>query len=69
MNGNADVYIHKTAIKKWDICAGNAMLNTVGGKMTTLNGQNLFYGIEQDIINTDGLLAVLKENDIYIKKL
>ncbi|NP_001084511.1 inositol monophosphatase 3 [Xenopus laevis] len=51
----ADVYIHVTYIKKWDICAGNAILNALGGHMTTLKGEEISYtGSEQ---NEGGLLA------------
>lgn len=32
----ADVYIHITFIKKWDICAGAALLNALGNVTTTV---------------------------------
>ncbi|ELW71960.1 Inositol monophosphatase 3 [Tupaia chinensis] len=56
----ADLYIHVTYIKKWDICAGNAILKALGGHMTTLNGEEISYtgsdGIE------GGLLASIRMN-------
>lgn len=60
MTGNekqetADVYIHVTYIKKWDICAGNAILRSLGGQMTTLKGEDINYtGLDG---NEEGLLA------------
>ncbi|XP_066509003.1 inositol monophosphatase 3-like [Hoplias malabaricus] len=51
----ADMYIHVTFIKKWDICAGNAILKAVGGHLTTLKGDEIDYtGSEK---NTGGVLA------------
>ncbi|KAG8570802.1 hypothetical protein GDO81_011424 [Engystomops pustulosus] len=51
----ADVYVHVTYIKKWDICAGNAILRALGGQMTTLQGEDIIYtGSEA---NEGGLLA------------
>uniref|UniRef100_A0A3Q4C0A9 inositol-phosphate phosphatase n=1 Tax=Mola mola TaxID=94237 RepID=A0A3Q4C0A9_MOLML len=51
----ADVYIHITFIKKWDICAGAALLNALGGQMTTLKGEDIdFSGTP---VNKDGLVA------------
>jgi len=32
----ADVYIHVTFIKKWDICAGAALLNALGSYLNIL---------------------------------
>uniref|UniRef100_A0A5F9C5H8 Golgi-resident adenosine 3',5'-bisphosphate 3'-phosphatase n=1 Tax=Oryctolagus cuniculus TaxID=9986 RepID=A0A5F9C5H8_RABIT len=64
----ADLYIHVTYIKKWDICAGNAILKALGGHMTTLNGEEISYtgsdGIE------GGLLASIRMNhQALIRKL
>ena len=54
----ADIYVHITFIKKWDICAGNAILKALGGHMTTLKGQDIDYsGSER---NDGGLLASVK---------
>ncbi len=35
-SGREDAYVHVTLIKKWDLCAGNAILNSMGGAMTDL---------------------------------
>lgn len=69
IQGNASAYIHITLIKKWDICAGNAILNAIGGRMTTLAGDELQYGSVWDVKNEDGLLASVYKHDIYLTKL
>ncbi|XP_022617516.1 inositol monophosphatase 3 [Seriola dumerili] len=51
----ADVYVHTTFIKKWDICAGAALLNALGGHMTTLKGQDIDYSGPP--LNKGGLVA------------
>lgn len=51
----ADVYIHVTFIKKWDICAGAALLNALGGQMTTLKGEDIDYSGTP--LNKGGLVA------------
>lgn len=60
--GNANLYLHVTAIKKWDICAGNAILNALHGKMTTLKGKEVDYGFSGSAVNEDGLLAAAPEH-------
>ncbi len=59
--GTADLYLHTTAIKKWDICAGNALLNAMGGRMTTRKGEEIDYKLEGNPKNEDGLVAVRTE--------
>ncbi|NWR72053.1 IMPA3 monophosphatase, partial [Centropus unirufus] len=56
----ADVYIHVTYIKKWDICAGNAVLRAVGGYMTTLSGEEISYTGSDG--NEGGLIASINMN-------
>lgn len=51
----ADVYVHITHIKKWDICAGQALINAMGGHLTTLKGDNIDYS--DTPLNTGGLVA------------
>uniref|UniRef100_A0A8D2JKF5 inositol-phosphate phosphatase n=2 Tax=Varanus komodoensis TaxID=61221 RepID=A0A8D2JKF5_VARKO len=56
----ADVYIHVTYIKKWDICAGNAVLDALGGRMTTLAGEEINYTGSDG--NEGGLIASININ-------
>ncbi|XP_053321948.1 Golgi-resident adenosine 3',5'-bisphosphate 3'-phosphatase [Spea bombifrons] len=65
---HADVYIHVTFIKKWDICAGNAILRALGGRMTTLKGEDIVYTGSDG--NEGGLLASIgMDHDALVKKL
>jgi len=66
INGSIDAYVHTTKIKKWDVCAGNAILNAVGGQMTTLTGQSLDYSDTENPQNTDGLLATLRKHREFL---
>ena len=59
VTNKADLYLHTTAIKKWDICAGDAVLNAVGGRMTTLKGEMIDYGFGGNARNEDGILAAV----------
>lgn len=70
MENRADVYLHTTAIKKWDICAGNAILNARGGKMTTRRGAEIDYSFTGSEMNQDGLIVALDSNfNSYLRKL
>lgn len=57
MEGFADAYVHNTLIKKWDLCAPNALIESVDGRMTTLMGNSIPYSFEDDVRNEFGVLA------------
>lgn len=65
----ADAYVHVTLIKKWDICAGDALLRTLGGKMTTLDNVEIEYGNAEKPANEGGLLAAVHNHAEYQDKL
>lgn len=68
-NNEADAYVHNTLIKKWDICAGDALLRSFGGKMTTLEGKEISYGDRLLVKNSGGLLATLSNHEQFLSKL
>ncbi|XP_059469491.1 putative inositol monophosphatase 3 [Neocloeon triangulifer] len=69
VKGNADIYLHSTIIKKWDVCAGNAILHSLSGSMTDLKGNKLDYSSEEQAVNKDGILAVLTDADLFLEKI
>ena len=62
LKGNSDIYIHNSLIKKWDICAPNAILNAISRKtnanFTTLKGESIKFK-DDNVKNLDGLLATI----------
>ncbi|KAH6922430.1 hypothetical protein HPB50_013603 [Hyalomma asiaticum] len=62
VEGHADAYLHSSAIKKWDVCAGNALLASLGGHMTALDGTQLSYSLEATPVHLGGLLAALSNH-------
>ena len=69
VKGFQDAYVHTTLIKKWDICAGAAILNALGGKMTTLQGETIDFGRADQEKNEGGLLATMHHHDYFLDKL
>lgn len=69
--GNVTAYYHTTSIKKWDICAGNAILNALDGKMTTSFNDEIDYSNTGTgkVVNDKGLLGTIHNHDWYIAKL
>lgn len=65
----ATAYLHVTDIKKWDVCAGNAVMNSIGGKMTTLKGEELVYSKDANFVNKDGLLATRDKHEWFLENL
>jgi 3'(2'), 5'-bisphosphate nucleotidase len=42
--GQADYYLRRGPTMEWDTCAGQAIVEAAGGRVTTLNGAPLRYG-------------------------
>lgn len=66
---NATAYIHTAHIKKWDLCAGNAILNSLNGKMTDLQNEEIKYLSDGNVKHTKGLVATLTNHKFYIDKI
>jgi inositol monophosphatase 3 len=58
-----------THIKKWDVCAGHAILKALGGRVTTMKNEPIKYGsgANDQVLIKDGLLASLHNGDFYSK--
>ncbi|XP_072947448.1 putative inositol monophosphatase 3 [Epargyreus clarus] len=69
INGTYDIYLHASAIKKWDICAGDAIIKSVNGKLSTLKGQNIDYTSSAHVKVTDGILVSRFDHQHYLDKL
>ena len=73
MKGHQDAYVHVTLIKKWDICAGDALLRSLGGRLTTLKGQDVDYGSDgpdgAQEKNEGGVLATMHDHAAYVELL
>lgn len=69
LKGHADVYLHKTYIKKWDVCAPNAILKyATEGTMTTLNGGTINYDYESDFVVKGGIFATAKPTLVTVRQ-
>lgn len=63
LKGEADIYLHKTYIKKWDICAPNALLNFASsGHMGPLHNDQgpINYDFESHAVHKNGIFATAK---------
>lgn len=67
----ADLYFHTTHIKKWDTCAGDALISAMGGVMTTRKGNFITYSAQDSPEITDGLICTRseKKHKLYFDKL
>ena len=65
LENNADLYLHSTKIKKWDICAPNAILNNLGGRLSSRNGKQIDYSTDKEVV-VNGIIAALDNYDLYL---
>lgn len=71
LDRTGDVYLHTTLIKKWDTCAPTAVLESMGGDVTSLSGATINYaGSEQEKheVIEDGVLAALYNHQTYLAR-
>lgn len=70
-DGKADAYVHSTRIKKWDLCAGNAILEAWGGNMTDLHGNRIDYAATANKVNENGVVGTIlgREHAFYVQRL
>ena len=62
--------MHVTKIKKWDICAGDAILRALGGRLTTLAGAEVEYSAGGTPVVLDGgVLATMRDHDAFAEAL
>uniref|UniRef100_A0A914PHQ4 inositol-phosphate phosphatase n=1 Tax=Panagrolaimus davidi TaxID=227884 RepID=A0A914PHQ4_9BILA len=63
INSTAEYYIHSTAIKKWDLCAGDAIIRAAGGALIDLEGESMDYNSKLPVLNKKGLF--MARTDVY----
>ncbi|ESN90632.1 hypothetical protein HELRODRAFT_70686 [Helobdella robusta] len=72
IEGKAHAYIFaNTGCKKWDTCAPEAVLRSVGGVLTDVRGSDIEYGANEDPPNNGGIVATAsKETHLwYIERI
>lgn len=70
IEGHADAYLYPTkGTKKWDICAGEAILKALGGTTTDCLGKPLQYIPSQSPHNICGVLATMHGHQQLLDKI
>ena len=69
LRGHQDAYLHNTLIKKWDLCAGDALLRAAGGRLTDWAGRSLDYSSGEEALVTGGVAAALHNHEKLVSKL
>lgn len=67
--GHEDVYLHSSLIKKWDLCAGAAILNTLGGRLTDAEGEDIDFSHEWEYRHETGIVAAKYDQAGYVQAL
>jgi len=68
MEGVVDIYIFASAgTKKWDTCAPEAIVRSIGGTLTDIHGKSFSYFKTSSLPNPDGILCTLKDHQKYVQ--
>lgn len=67
VEGGSDCYLYdQKGTKKWDTCAGEALLLSLGGVLSDIKGQEYIYNEKEDnFMNTDGIIAMMDRKKYY----
>ncbi|TDH00598.1 hypothetical protein EPR50_G00189970 [Perca flavescens] len=69
VEGKASAYVFASpGCKKWDTCAPEAILHTVGGKLTDMHGNAYCYNANVKHMNSAGVLATLRNHEYYVSR-
>eukprot|EP00397_Hematodinium_sp_SG-2012_P036471 GEMP01039376.1.p1 GENE.GEMP01039376.1~~GEMP01039376.1.p1 ORF type:complete len:159 (-),score=27.38 GEMP01039376.1:886-1362(-) len=55
--GKADAVIQLPGSYRWDICAGEALIDIAGGRVLSMDGEEFLYDNEGDMQNNCGMIA------------
>lgn len=68
--GIADAYLFASpGTKKWDTCAGEAIIHALGGKFTDVFGKSIDYSAGASFPNKTGVLAAMRDHEFYLSKI
>jgi Golgi-resident PAP phosphatase len=67
IENNADLYLHTSKIYKWDICAPNAIINNMGGRLVERStGKSVDFSFSNKETNSvNGIIASFKNSKFY----
>lgn len=70
--GKADIFFSPipSGTRKWDTCAAEAVIKSLGGDLTDINGKRISYNREEPVENKYGVLATrLRDHQEIVEKL
>jgi 3'-phosphoadenosine 5'-phosphosulfate (PAPS) 3'-phosphatase len=66
--GEVECYLYpREGTKRWDTCAGEAIIQSLGGQMTDVFNRNYDYSLSSDVENNRGVVVTLVNHDFYLK--